>query len=389
MAQGLRWIGVGLLLIIAGVGGGIEARQADGDEPSSLPLAFAFVEHGTITETASFDWWQIEATQGEFVRVTMTGSDGLAPLLGLLDANRNLLTRSDEGLVNGTVQMIFEAPFSGMFIIVATRAGADQGTTTGAYTVRADVITEAELVNPYAEVTFRCNDYEAVTAAVVEFNQETDVVVYDVVIIGMGEMQPLFKVETSLEGDLEPCWDRGQEIEYALTLPDGMTYTQEDSRFARLLIDTTAVLGRIRLTFGSREGGAGRFAIIINGFTVNPADTTDVINVRNGPLAAQAHPLDVYMVRADAGSRLDPFISEEATANQCDDAGRRGCESMLAATAFTLALDNVALRGGRFDAGMQIAAGDLEFKPLMFGSRSGRTSGGYALLLIGELPPRE
>ena len=145
----------------------------------------------------------------------------------------------------------------------------------------------------------------------------------------------------------------------------------------------------ITLTIASRDGKPGRYAVLIEGFSVERGDS-DMVDVSLAPLA-KSTALTIYMV-ATPNSRLDPFIAVRDTEQTCDDAGRTGCEGVasFAGAGFTLtSRDGVTITGDRNDAGIELAPGHTEAVTLELGSRQGESWGDYALVLIGELPPRE
>jgi hypothetical protein len=89
-------------------------------------------------------------------------------------------------------------------------------------------------------------------------------------------------------------------------------------------------------------------------------------------------------------SRLDPFVRLDTPEGiECDDAGRRGCDEVPSITGAGVAInDGVTITGDRFDAGLRLAPGHPDPLTLELSSRKSGTYGEYALLVIGELPPR-
>lgn len=356
------------------------------DAPSTAPIEIGIEVEGTITDTGFYDRWMITLNVGDLIRVTMGASEGLIPLIGILSAGGDLLQRSADGTINGTVQVEYQVVAPGMYTISAARVGLDTGTSSGQYTLRVDLISRAPDADTYADVVFRCQDDEATTLSIVEFTQPSVPQFYTVTMIGVDGLLPAFKIETTREGDIEPCWDQVDVgAIYSMTLPSGDSYTQSDSLFTRLNIDAAVDFGMIRVTFASRDGSVGRYIAFVEGFSVAPPDALNTFALRHGPLAAVESALDVYMIRANASSRLDPFIEDQSTRQSCDDAGRRGCETIPRIEGAGLVWGDLRLIGGRFDAGLRFEAGDLELRTFAFGSRSGRTSGDYTLMLVGEL----
>jgi hypothetical protein len=160
----------------------------------------------------------------------------------------------------------------------------------------------------------------------------------------------------------------------------------------RLEMQNVANWGIIRLTVGSRNGAAGRYLMVIEGFRIDPAGDQDTLYARLGPLA-RSSTMTVYMIRAE-NMRIDPTLrlynpdSEEEIV--CDDVGRRGCEDIPPTAGLAIDLrDGVIVTGQRFDAGVQIATGSPDPVLMTFSSRTKTTHGLYYVVIVGELPARE
>jgi hypothetical protein len=74
-------------------------------------------------------------TAGEQITITMTGSGGLDAYLGILDPDNNVIAEDDDSAGGTNAQISIRLPESGSYLIVATRVGLDQGSTTGPYTL--------------------------------------------------------------------------------------------------------------------------------------------------------------------------------------------------------------------------------------------------------------
>jgi len=107
------------------------------------------------------------------------------------------------------------------------------------------------------------------------------------------------------------------------------------------------------------------------------------VQVRLGALPAESTSLLVYMVGGD--NRLDPTVLFED--GHCDDAGRRVCADVPAINGAGVTLSDSSVIGDRFDAGMVIS--DTLPHTLTLTSFSNRTNGSYAIMLVGEVPPRD
>lgn len=121
----------------------IMAQEESEDAPITLPLDFDRLVEETITDRAFYDWWTIDLFENDEIHIEMTGYDGLAPLLGILDPDRNLVARSDTDVQpepNGIATLDFTAEYEGRYTIVATREGNEQGTSTGDYTLLVGLI---------------------------------------------------------------------------------------------------------------------------------------------------------------------------------------------------------------------------------------------------------
>jgi hypothetical protein len=131
--------------------------------------------------------------------------------------------------------------------------------------------------------------------------------------------------------------------------------------------------------------------VIVDGLTIEPSTDVDAYEVRVGPLAAETTAIQVYMM-AVQNSRLDPFLTKPDSEETCDDAGRKGCEAVLTFTGAGATLNEgsgATFVGDRSDAGLLLNPGNPDPMVVELSSRDGRTRGGYALVLIGELPARQ
>lgn len=68
---------------------------------------------------------------GETITITMNGTGGLDAYLGLLDPADNVIAEDDDSAGGMNAQITVTLPESGVYVIVATRNGLDEGKTTG------------------------------------------------------------------------------------------------------------------------------------------------------------------------------------------------------------------------------------------------------------------
>ena len=74
----------------------------------------------------------------------------------------------------------------------------------------------------------------------------------------------------------------------------------------------------------------------------------------------------------------------------CDDAGRRGCDDVPPSSGAGVAFGaGGSITGDRFDAGLKFDVGSRGWHDVALSSFSGSTGGDYALMIVGELPPRD
>lgn len=390
-----------LLLIISLLltGAGVVIAQ-DGDLPSVLDIAYDQSVEETLTAAAFYDWWVLDAEEGDILVIDMQARNGLEPLIGLLDSSGALVARSDDGLPDSAVTLEFTAPSSGKYTIVATRVGNQSGLSSGAYTLRLRRANPAPLSaeDPYQDVTFRCEDGEATTAATLQFADDpVPGLRYRLTVYGSDGFRPVIRVSFDRPDTGEPyelCnTDALRTVGDTFTLPGQETQTITEAtldRASQLLLTGADGMGTITLTIGSLNDQPGSWLALVEGFRIDPKDDVDTVDVRIGPLAALTSTLSIYMV-ANPDSRLDPVLAWPEGGLVCDDAGRGDCANVptYAGASFLLNEgDGLSLKPDRSDAGLVLAPGTPDAMTLEMSSRNGDTYGGYTLIMIGQLPPR-
>ena len=366
---------------------------AQDDVPLAVLINYDDEVADNLTDVAFWDWWHIQAGEGDVLVVNMFADEALEPLLGLLSPEGDLLTRSADGVAGGRVTMEYTIPATGEYTIVATRAGNESGTSTGSYQLQVRRANAPDSrAETYQQVTFRCQDYEVTNVATVEFSEDTEQAdFYLISIYGFGGFEPVIRVD--FDGiDLEDCSRDSQGMAgtvYTVPGEEPVTIEGENPHVAQLMISSADEVQGVTLTIGSANGTTGRYVALIDGFTIGE-DDLDTVRIGQGPLAA-TDPLVVYMV-AGSGTRLDPSLRlltnpADDDGIVCDDAGRRGCEDVPSPVGLSIQIANMeqTITADRFDAGITLSPGPPQLRDIELGSFRGNTTGRYALVLLGSL----
>lgn len=388
----------------------LSAQDTDRDAPLVLPISFDIPVSESITQEAIFDWWTLQLVEGDQIRIEMAASEGLEPLIGVLDSERELLARSDaegESVANDIVSIDFTAQTDGEHTIIATRAGNADGTSTGDYTLLVSLQSRIpQRENDRIPVEFRCDDALVTTALYLSPNDEfpptleglpfNEQARLRVTVIGLDDFEPIIHIEAGADGieacsDLAPATHEG----YAYDVPGIDPGTVDDGAHiaeAVLVSEEMAwAAENLQFTIGSRDGQPGRYIVLIEGMALQDREDVDWIDIRRGPLARNT-PTSLYMIATSL--RFDPYLTlfddVDFIYATCDDAGVGDCADMPAITdkSVTLALgeEQTDISGNRFDAGVMLEPDRLELQQLRIESRSNSTSGSYAILIIGKLP---
>ncbi|MEP6984913.1 MAG: hypothetical protein ABI970_04930, partial [Chloroflexota bacterium] len=290
--------------------------QDQTDSVTVTEITYDSVEQDTITNKAFYDWWRIQASAGDVMVVEMGGSDGLAPLIGILDTSGNLVAKSTEGEPNQSVSMDFTVPKDGQYTLVATRVGNGDGTTTGRYAIRVRKANPAEdTTNPdqYETVTFACQNFEATNVVTLRFAEDPRPNLrYRITVYGLDGFIPVIRLNFDVPGQApyEICnTNADATLNDSFTVPGeaARTITKDNIATAsQLLFAGADKAGFVNVTIASKDGTPGRYFAVIDGFSIGTPSNSDLYDVRIGPLA-KLTPLTVYMVAAE-NSRLDPYM---------------------------------------------------------------------------------
>lgn len=390
--------------------------QAQQDAPTVDDVNYDQLVEDSITDQAFFDWWDLQTAPGDRIVVEMTASDGLIPLIGLLDVNGDLVMRSDVETVaqiNGSASLEYTTQTGGQYRIVATRDGRDRGTSIGSYSLiarRANSLPGPRL-NPNQDVEFRCGDFLAHTAATIEYREDiivqqssdapVELEFYRLTVYGLDGFEPVIRVFTTSQETQLDCTDDGQRtVGDRFVLPDGLeTVIPEDweGRAVQLSLRNTGPtdgprFGTITWIIAGKKDSSGSYIAVLEGLQIEPREDEDAVMVRLGPLARDTA-MQVYMIGGQ-NTRLDPYMvmtDDGAGFAECDDAGKRGCEGTapIEGAFFSLtASEGAVIQADDLDAGLRLAPGNPDPMYLNLSSRDHSTRGVYTLVIRGELPPR-
>jgi hypothetical protein len=382
-----------ICLLIALVALPVYAQE---DLPVSDSINYDDLVTDTLTARSFWDWWLLQATEGDQIVAEMTGEGGLEPLLGILDPNGTLVARSEDGAADGTITLEYTATETGEYTVVATRVGNENGLSLGSYLLQVRRANETPThINPYQEVVFRCEDYDVANAATIVFEEDPEQATsYLITIYGLDGFQPVVRAELGALDFTDCARDTTAMFGSVFALPGEEPFTLVDDFAeiaAQLFIPNAAPAGEITFTVGSANGGTGRFIAVIHGLMLTESDV-DMIRVGQGPLAA-LKPLAIYMI-AEPSSRLDPslaFADDSLAGAICDDAGRRGCEGVPSPDGLYIFLSeqSIEIKPDAFDAGLLLPPGMPQLYDIELSSFNENANGAYSIVLIGELPPRE
>ncbi|MCA0452376.1 MAG: hypothetical protein LCI00_00150 [Chloroflexi bacterium] len=360
-------------------------------------MSYGGVQQDSITEGAFYDWWRVQAVAGDMLVIDMGGADGLAPLLGLLDPGQNLVARSQDGEPDQSVTLEYTVPADGQYTIVATRVGNQEGTTTGRYALRLRLANPAGKTHDdqYVDATFACETFEATTAVTLRLGEDARPDLrYRITVYGQDGFIPVIRLNLEVPGQdpFELCGtsaDATLSDTYTLPGAEAQTITQDDlNTVSQLVFSGNEKTGFVDLTIASKDGAAGHYFAIIDGFSIEAPEDTDQVDIRMGPLA-KLTPLAFYMV-GEQNSRLDPYLAWISQSMECDDAGRSACQdvpSIVGAGATLHDSGGATFTADRSDAGLILAPGTTDIMSIDLSSRSNDTFGAYVLFLMGELPP--
>ena len=146
----------------------------------------------------------------------------------------------------------------------------------------------------------------------------------------------------------------------------------------------------VDLVVGGFSGESGQFALVVEGFTIDPLGESDAIYIDVPPSTA-GEMLGVFMLGA---GDLDPSVELATldadgiytTAATCDNANVRDCDDVPALTDNGIVFDEVTqVVGDAFDAGVLTFPGEGRLW-YTFGASRGASTGAYTMFITGMAP---
>lgn len=387
----LLWIGVGAF--------GASAQSEDAPIDNLIERDTPVFE--TLTEIAFFDLWRFYAEVGERYQVTMTGADGLAPLIGVRGGSGDVFASSNQ-LSDGTTReavpdseavLTFTVQQSGELTVIATRAYGQDGTTTGSYRLLLTLLEASPESDPYLDVSFRCRSELADSAAFVSFGDASEegqtlrLTVWasfrPVIRIGDG-VAPDGESGCILPDDDVNAMQRG--IISGRRLPVGTEGVEAMvPHTAMFEIPVRTANGVIGLTLGSLDGLDGVFVARIDGLSLESAEDSDQIILRHGPLAADG--LLRLIAQPSGISRLDMQVAIDDSLDgviACEDWGLRSC-GLDDWRSTDMAYNNDILRFDRLDAAVEMATGNPDPVNVAVLAGNPNATGEYTIWVIGKI----
>ncbi|HRF93839.1 MAG TPA: hypothetical protein PLZ51_01530 [Aggregatilineales bacterium] len=400
----MRYLIIVLLIIIVGIP--IQAQEPEPtDEVNFFDIFYDSPVRGQITDSTYFDFWRFSASAGDEIIVRMKGEEGLAPLIGIAGSNREVIVRSDmdengeqlpDATPDSTVELRFIVPIDGEFAIVATRAGRENGTTSGYYTLALNLANSADMLRDQARqaVEFRCGEDIVTTTLNIQLPNPTQPTSYRITVYGLDSFEPAVRIFAGVEDEYEYCTTDGQNtVGDTITFWDVpmITIDENTTQTAQYGFNSSGGVGQITFTIASVGGGRGRYVAVLEGLTLAEIGKLNPLDLQMGAIALGSS-VTLYMVKAP-DTRIDPFMAQtlyDGSVISCDDAGGRGCETTPSASNLLITLyDGTIIRGDRFSAGLHLTPETIDLLNLQFMSRAQNAIGDYAIVIIGELPPLE
>ncbi|MFW5749044.1 MAG: hypothetical protein ACOCYT_05470 [Chloroflexota bacterium] len=426
--------------------------QTDQNLCETVPtIAYGDTVTGDISDSQFIMGYCFEGTAGDVVTVSMNATRGnLDTLVAISDPffSEPFVQNDDFAQASGTNSRIegFMLPADGQYLIVATRYQLDQGTTAGSFTLSLMLdesgagstpggdkgergsVTPAEPEDPEepelppfpvvgegvdpasrdVEIIVTCDTGERINGGVqFSFINVNPGFPYAVTVVGLDGMDPVVAVET--QPGIGSCNDDTRALAGSRLVVPGTGMVEADARSAQVLFTTPRRGFPVNITVGSFDDSPGTFAMIIEGFRIDPRDELDGFALRV-PASVATAPLGVYMISLT--TQLDPFMAMGAGPGltnayvdgsldtdlidfdnivyplfECDDVGIGACDFSLPLPAGVIEINTTGRYAtGQFDSGLVLVPNTTDPLLYAFSSRNSASVGDYAILVLGSVP---
>ncbi|MBI5931605.1 MAG: PPC domain-containing protein [Chloroflexi bacterium] len=378
---------------------------------------------GSIDNSAFLVGFCFDGTAGDQVVISMEASSGtLDPYLQLSDNTGNDIYASNDDADANTrnAQIEFTLTTTGQHLIIATRYGADQGDSTGNFSLTlsegAGKGTTNTTVPPKGPSTsedqvvinITCDTGEQIVGGVqLSFIDVNPGFSYTVTAVGLDGFDPVVAVET--QPGVGTCNDDANgAVGSQIAVPDVGSITAGRGT-AQVRFTSPARGNPTNISVGSANGETGQYVLVIEGLAISPASELDGFALRVPDSVAEDN-LSVYMISEYAD--LDPYLelyqgdgltqAYDTDGNfyedsldynnlefilSCDDAGVNDCSNTPAFPGGGVDIANGSTYiAGDYDAGLLVTPNSSLPMLFVFGSYSGQTAGQYAIMVLGTVP---
>ena len=249
----------------------------------------------------------------------------------------------------------------------------------------AAVVTLAQ--TPDGQFVVSCSDGRQVVGLRVSLQDLTPGGEYRVTLLGETGFDPALAV---VRGDGTTTCSDNEGVLTGVQLGLGNIGRWQANAFSTQVTIVGGPDTNVELVVGGFAGESGQFALVVEGFTIDPLGESDAIYVDVPPSIAGEW-LGVFMI---GSGDLDPFLELATldadgiytTAATCDNGNVRECDNVPALTENGIAFEEAnQVVGDAFDAGLLTApqAGRLWYT---FGAARGASTGAYTMFLTGMAP---
>lgn len=345
---------------------------------------------GTVTNEVPSALFCLAVAQGDVINLEMVATSGnLDPYLMIYDLVAEQVVAENDDIANGNLSAgitNFTVPAANVYVVLATRAGANQGTSTGnfniTFTTGAGGSNNTGTTNTNTGsvgtggLSFTCPDgNQFVNGVMVTVVQMRAGFTYNATAIGIDGFDPVLGV-LDASGNILCSDDTASAAVYSAALPsiqsnNGVAPASASSARVDFFHNDPSGFANIGLIVAGFNNASGEFILVLEGMAVTSADgaggdpfavhlTPNLLN-SNVPIAAyqisNTTSLDPMMYVTDIDGNV--LTDTSGTEIYCDDAGTEYCwgESVSLNNAAVTILNGRGLPGGPSDPMLFIQPG--------------------------------